>query len=291
MRGRGLGIHVMLSFACLSCGGGSANDGSTGPETGDNGAEEEGGADGAVDPGPEGIGCGEAWEGWWDGAADNEAVSPPTLLAPEGRPQRGRWHAHGGTNVSPRSRPPRDQAGEEFRATLISETAVLTTGRNLGVSWCLANIFPSPFGPGGSIDEEEDAVNLERYLLFRREFERATRIWERHSRMNFVHLVSLDDRRKPSGGACDPSLEHVWFRAQTDGCNTEYHGATNAGGKTEFDPAAASPQNPDGYLRLLCIAWQFLEAGKSLVPVYAAHESGHIVGLEHEHVRWAQDDH
>ncbi len=179
----------------------------------------------------------------------------------------------------------------DFRATLIdSELAVLTTGRNLAVSWCLGNIFPDPRGPGGSINPELDAINLERYQLFRRELERATRLWERHSRMNFVHLAPLDDRRKPSGGACDTALEHVWFRGQTEGCGAYNAGETNAGGQNEFDPEAGSPQNPTGYDRLLCVNWQILDSGKKRIPGLLAHETGHVVGLEHEHVRWPQED-
>lgn len=206
---------------------------------------------------------------------------------PEGMPQRGRWHANGALDDRiPATAPTVDE--ESFRATLISQEAVLSTGRNLAVSWCLGNIFPNPQGPGGVIDAEQDAVNRARYELFRTELEHATRIWERHSRMNFVHLTPLDDRRKPSGGMCDTALEHVWFRAQTEGCNTTFQGVTNAGGDNEFDPAMASPENPDGSDRLLCIAWEFLESAKSQIPVYAQHESGHIVGLQHEHVRWDQ---
>lgn len=176
---------------------------------------------------------------------------------------------------------------------MISDDAVFSTGRHLAVSWCLGNIHPNPQGPGGSINEEEDALNLERYLLLRQEVERATRMWERHSRMNFVHLVGLDDRRKPSGGMCDTSLEHVWFRAQDAPCDAQGNGMlgeTNAGGEKEFDPQAGSPANPEGYDQYLCIARQILDSGQHMVPTLAEHETGHIVGLEHEHFRWNQGE-
>jgi hypothetical protein len=211
------------------------------------------------------------------------------LAAPEATHQFGRWHATGRIDAPAAPSAPLSTT-DDFRSTLISEASVLSTGRNLAVSWCLGNIFPNPQGPGGSINEELDAINLERYLLFREELERAIRTWERHSRMNFAHLVSLDDRRKPSGGQCDTVLEHVWFRAQTEGCNTKFQGLTNAGGDNEFDPEAGSPENPDGYDRVLCIAWEFLDAAESLIPYYAGHESGHIVGLDHEFIRWDQGE-
>lgn len=277
--------HILMTMVvslCLGCGDSVASEGST-SETG---AEEGGGDNEAENPGPEGLGC-DAWEGWWDQAQNSEAHPSLALAAPEATAQVGQWRARAGLDTRPAPAPPPINA-EAFRSTLISEAAVLSTGRNLALSWCLGNIFPNPLGPGGAIDEEQDAVNLERYELFRRELERATRTWERHSRMNFIHLVGLDDRRKPSGGTCDTALEHVWFRAQTGGCNTNYQGNTNAGGENEFDPSFGSPENPDGSDRELCIAWQFLDAAKTKVPWYAGHESGHIVGHEHEHVRWDQ---
>jgi hypothetical protein len=284
-----------LLCVCLGCSDGSAADGSTGEGTADtggaeSGAEEEGGADGGADPGPDGAGCGEPWEGWWDQNQGEVSAPSEFLAAPEAMAQFGRWRGNGRINAPTPNASAPASTDDGFRATLISEDAVLSTGRALSVSWCLANIFPNPQGPSGSIDEQLDAANLERYLLFREELERATRAWERHSRMNFVHLVAFDDRRKPSGGNCDTALEHVWFRAQTVGCNTKYKGVTNAGGKNEFDPAAGSPQNPGGYDRLLCIAWELLDAAESQIPYYAGHESGHIVGLEHEHVRWDQGE-
>jgi len=140
-----------------------------------------------------------------------------------------------------------------------------------------------------SINEEQDAVNLERYLLFRSELETALRGWERHTRMNFEHLVSLDARRYPSGGTCDTALAHVWFRAQTKDCYGSLQGQANANGENEFDPSFGSPQNPDGSDRILCIDWKILAAGQQQVPYFAGHESGHILGLEHEHARWDQE--
>jgi hypothetical protein len=56
---------------------------------------------------------------------------------PEGMPQRGRWHAHGALDDRiPAAAPNAEE--EDFRATLISQEAVLSTGRNLAVSWCIA---------------------------------------------------------------------------------------------------------------------------------------------------------
>ena len=269
----------------LGCGGGSAIDGSSSQEgTSETGAEEGGSPE--EEPGPHGPGCDEPWEGWWDGA--QAAVSP--LDVAEARSQRGRLHGSARADAHPVPGMPPLESTDGFRSTLISEAAVLSTGRNLGVSWCLGSIEPNPLGPGGVINEELDAKNLERYELFRAELERATRGWERHSRMNFVHLASLDDRRKPSGGMCDDALEEVWFRAQTRDCYKQFHGNTNAGGENEHDPSFASPENPNGSLRLLCIASKILDAAKTRVPWHASHESGHIIGLEHEHIRWDQGE-
>jgi hypothetical protein len=275
---------LWLLCAAFGCGDSSANGGSSGGGTGETGAEEGGSND--EEPGPHGPGCDEPWEGWWNGAQAD--VSSRGVLAAEGKSQSGRWHAIGRVDAQPVPGAPALGPAEDFRSTLISEAAVLSTGRNLAVSWCLGSIEPNPQGPGGVINEEKDAKNLERYELFRGELERATRGWERHSRMNFVHLASLDDRRKPSGGMCDDALEEVWFRAQTRECNTNFRGVTNANGVNEFDPTFASPENPDGSERLLCIAKEFL--AKSQIPWYASHESGHIVGLQHEHVRWDQGE-
>ncbi|PRP94046.1 FG-GAP repeat protein [Enhygromyxa salina] len=277
-------LALLCAYPNLGCGDNSASDGSTSQGTAETGAEE-GGADSAGDPGPDGPGCDEAWEGWWNDASDDAKPFSEAFSTPEATPQRGRWHAHKAINT-PTSGPASPATDDDsLRATLISEAAVLSTGRNLAVSWCLGNIFPT-----GALDEEHDATNLERYLLFREELERALRVWERHSRMNFVHLAPLDDRLSPSGGMCDTALEHVWFRAQTGGCNPTYQGLTNAGGETEFDPDAGSSQNPEGYDRVLCIAWQFLAAAKARIPYYAGHESGHILGLDHEHLRWSQGE-
>jgi len=285
---------LMSLCACLNlgCADDFASEGSTsqGAETG---AAEEGGdadPDAGLVPGPHGPGCAGEWEGWWSEAQSTIGGAATIQAGSESASQRGRWYASGALDALPSSASASTGATENFRATLISEAAVLSTGRNQAVSWCLGGILPNPQGPGGLIDEELDASNLERYLLFRKELERAIRAWERHSRMNFVHLVPLDDRRKPSGGMCDTSLEHVWFRAQTHGCTIKYQGLTNANGANEFDPDAGSPENPGGYHRVLCIAWQLLEAAKTRIPYYAGHESGHIVGLDHEHVRWDQGE-
>ena len=260
-------------------------DGSADDDVGASAESDESGIDGGeVEPGPQGPGCDQSWEGWWSGAAAQEFA-----LAAEGSRQTGLLR--GRSAIDARPVPPAQSRPDtsSFRSTLISEAAVLSTGRNLAVSWCLGNIFPPPDqGPGVSIDPELDALNPERYLLLRRELEAAIRTWERHSRMNFSHLVPLDDRRSPKGGACDTALEHVWFRAQTGGCSIKFQGSTNAGGENEFDPTFASPENPEGSERLLCVAWQFLEAAKTRIPFYTGHESGHIVGLEHEHIRWDQ---
>ncbi|PRP96028.1 hypothetical protein [Enhygromyxa salina] len=283
------GGWVVLLCSCLGCGDSGADDGS-GMGTAETGAEEGGGADAGADPGPDGPGCDEPWEGWWAGAqADDDGVAQAMQLLPEASAQRGRWHAAAAIDAPVASGSTPGEA-EQLRATLISEAAALSTGRSLAVSWCLGNIFPNPQGLFGVIDEEHDAINLERYTLFRKELERATRIWERHSRMNFVHLVPLDDRRKPSGGVCDTALEEVWFRAQTPGCDIMWQGSTNAGGENEFDPEVGSPQNPGGYDRVLCIAHQFLDAAKKQIPYRAGHEAGHILGLAHEYVRWDQGD-
>jgi hypothetical protein len=280
----GRGALVLLLWVSLGCGNSSANEGSSSEGTGETGAEE-GGSNGE-EPGPHGPGCEDPWEGWWDnGQAE---VSP--LAVAEANSQHGRLHGSARVDAHPVPGLPALESEDGFRSTLISEAAVLSTGRNLAVSWCLGNIHPNPQGPGGVINEELDAKNLERYELFRAELERATRGWERHSRMNFVHLASLDDRRKPSGGMCDDALEEVWFRAQTRDCSIGKPGDTNAAGDNEFDPTFASPENPDGSLRLLCISTQILDAAKPRVPWHASHESGHIVGLEHEHVRWDQGE-
>lgn len=294
MTGRPWHLAICLLELCVGCGNDSASDGSSGSATEESGADETGLADsteeggGGGSPVPDGAGCGEPWEGWWDRNQGQSAGG--SMFGREARQQQiGRWRATSRLDVAV-SNPSPSPPTVDFRSTLISEAAVLSTGRNLAVSWCLGNIFPNPQGPGGSINEELDAVNLERYLLFRQELERAIRAWERHSRMNFIHLIGLDDRRRPSGGMCDTALEHVWFRAQTGGCNPKYQGVTNAGGLNEFDPDAGSPQNPSGYDRVLCIAWQLLEAAQSRIPYYAGHESGHIVGLDHEHIRWNQGE-
>ncbi|NJK31312.1 MAG: hypothetical protein HC927_02230 [Deltaproteobacteria bacterium] len=255
-------------------GGGDDEVGETGPWEGGGDDEAEEGPDEEL--GPSGPGC-DAF-----GALGSPLVhrSEPEALPQVGSP----------TPVYPI--PPSSAAKVEFRSTLIAEQAVLTTGRNLAVSWCAANIEPNPRLPGGKIHAERDAENLANYELFVEELERATREWERHSRMNFVHRVDLDDRRKPSGGKCDTSLEEVWFRAETARCMDEIQGQTNAGGLNEFDPDAASPDNPEGYDRYLCIRRQFfggLNAPKKIGEL-ANHESGHIVGLEHEHLRWDQSD-
>jgi hypothetical protein len=287
----GKSMHWTFFSLCagLACGE-SASGGATGGGTAETGAEESAGGDN-IEPGPNGPGCAEPWEGWWD---DAQGLGTSPLMLAEATPQLGRWHGSGGvdaqTNLEPHTA---DSEGDEtLRATLIADDSVFSTGRHLSISWCLGNINPNPRGPGGSIDEELDALNLERYMVLRTDLERATRLWEHHSRMNFIHLAELDDRRKPSGGTCDTALEHVWFRAQTDPCDAAMHllGKTNAGGGNEFDPAAGSPANADGYDRYLCIAWQILHAGKHEVPTLAEHESGHIVGLQHEHIRWDQGD-
>jgi hypothetical protein len=280
-------MSVMAFSACLACGD-SASDGSTPQSTGDTGAEE--GGDGSTEPGPDGPGCDGPWEGegWWF-ETDNGAGAGTSSAAvwPEADPQVGRWRAtapiegHPNPNVEP--------VEDEFRATLIADDAMFSTNRHLAVSWCLGNIIPNPLGPGGSVNEELDAVNLEHYLVFRRELERATRMWERHSRMNFVHLVSLDDRRRRSGGMCGTALEHVWFRAQTWPCAGALRGQTNAGGGNELDPGLASPENPDGYELHLCLSAPTLGWLRQ-VQTLTKHESGHIVGLRHEHERWDQGD-
>lgn len=110
--------------------------------------------------------------------------------------------------------------------------------------------------------------------------------------MNFVHLVGLDDRRARGGGECDTTLDHVWFRAQTDPCDapSKLLGRTNAVAANEFDPERGSSENPIGYDVYLCIAWQILQDGKQSVQTLAEHESGHVVGLRHEHERWDQGD-
>jgi hypothetical protein len=280
----------LLLCASLGCGDNSASDGSSSGGTGETGAEEGGAAESnGEEPGPNGPGCNEPWEGWWEGAGA-DASRHDVRTVPEGNSQHGRRRASARLDTHLVPRAPPVESPDDFRSTLISEPAVLSTGRNLSVSWCLGSIEPNPQGPGAFIDEELDALNLERYELFRAELERATRTWERHSRMNFVHLASLDDRRKPSGGMCDDALEEVWFRAQTRECNEKYQGQTNAGGENEFDPAFASPENPDGSLRVLCIAKEFLDAAKTRIPWYASHESGHVVGLHHEHIRWDQGE-
>lgn len=275
---------LVVASMCFGCGDNSASGGSSG-DTGTGGAEE-GAEDAGMEPGPGGPGC-ESWEGWWDETVGNSEFAPSISKPPEASGQSGRWRAQASTDAQPvaTASPLED---ETFRATLISEQAVLSTGRNLAVSWCLGSIEPNPIGPGGSINEELDAINLERYSLFRTSLEGGIRTWERHSRMNFVHLAALDDRRKPSGGSCNTALEHVWFRAQTRACDKQYQGHTNAGGENEFDPAFASPENPAGSVRLLCIARTQLDGAKKRIPWLATHESGHIVGLDHEHVRWDQ---
>jgi hypothetical protein len=276
-------IAVSLSACLAACGDNSASGGSS-ASGGDTGADS--GPD--DDLGPHGGGCEEPWEGWWDQPQPTPSLPPAILSEPEAAAQRGRWHASGWPDTSATPTPPLLEGENDFRSTLISEAAVLSTGRNIGVSWCLGSIHPNPMLPGGVIDEERDALNLASYELLRAELERATRIWERHSRMNFVHLAALDDRRKPSGGMCNTALEHVWFRAQTTNCDVGIAGQMNAGGENEFDPEAASPTNPLGYPRYLCIAWQRLQANHK-VPWLVGHESGHIVGLAHEHIRWSQD--
>lgn len=194
-----------------------------------------------------------------------------------------------GTPTTPLPPKPR-RNDQRFRSTLISEPAVLSTARNLAISWCAANIEPSPLGPFASIDEELDAMNLENYERLVDGLERGMRVWERHSRVDFVHRVDLDDRRRRSGGSCQPETDEIWFRAQTPGCDWGVIGRTNAGGLGEFDPLAGSPDNPEGYERILCIFRKRLEGAPNQVPVLAAHETGHILGLEHEHIRFPQSD-
>lgn len=202
MGGRRVPLALLVSIlgSISACGGASATDGSTTAGTDDTGAEEEGGEDDAEDPGPEGMGCDGAWEDWW-----NQAQTAPLASGQRGREgsaqvgrSRGRALLEG--EVSLQHPPP--TLDDEFRATLLSEAAVLSSGRNLAVSWCIGSIQPNPQGPGAFIDPEEDALNLARYQALRTQLERETRTWERHSKMNFVHLAALDDRRKPSGGTC-----------------------------------------------------------------------------------------
>jgi hypothetical protein len=183
---------LSVGFAC----GGPANDGAQGQDTGDTGADEGADDEFELEPGPDGPGCDASWEGqgFWDEGQNRGGV---LLAPPEAVSQRGRWHARGTIDGQPR--PDVDPVEDPFRATLISDHSVFSTGRHLAVSWCLGSILPNPIGPGPHIDEEKDAHNLGRYSLLRREVERATRMWERHSRMNFVHLVGLDDRRNPAG--------------------------------------------------------------------------------------------
>jgi hypothetical protein len=280
-----IGSVLVLLPICLACGE-SASAGSTGPDTGDTGADE--GADDDLEPGPDGPGCDEPWEAqsWWNEEENREGAPLPP---PEAGPQFGRWRARGTIEGQPR--PDVEPVEDPFRATLISDDSVFSTGRHLAVSWCVGSILPNPMGPGAHINEEKDAHNLARYSLLRNEVERATRMWERHSRMNFVHLVGLDDRRKPSGGTCDTALEHVWFRVQTSECMQQFHGKTNAGGGNEFDPDYASLENPEGEDRYLCVGPKILDGSEQYVGTLAEHESGHIVGLHHEHIRWDQGDH
>ncbi len=278
-------LVVVSGAAC----GGTASDGSSGAGTAETGAEE-GGDDEAENPEADKLGCEESWEGWW-GEPQADAAPPELFYKDaESRAQIGRQHRWARVDTLPVSILEQADRGDGFRSTLISEEAVLSTGRNLAVSWCAGSIEPNPQGPGGVIDEEKDTMNLERYEFLTSEVEKAARIWERHSRMNFIHLVAQDDRRKPSGGSCDTALEHVWFRAQTRNCDQVLQGRTNVGGENEFDPGFGSPENPDGAARILCVGWKFLEGAPTRVPWLLGHESGHIVGLEHEHVRWDQSE-
>jgi hypothetical protein len=222
-------------------------------------------------PGPSGSGCELGF-----------AESPSLLEEPEELVQ------HGGPTLAVPRHPLSTR--EELRSTLIAEPAVFSTARNLAVSWCAANIEPSPLGPFGSVNEDLDAMNLESYEKLVDGLERAMRVWERHSRINFVHRVDLDDRRKRSGGMCQPEFDEIWFRAQTPGCDLTFVGQTNAGGLGEFDPEAGSVDNPEGYERILCIDRKHLEGAPSQIPDLTAHETGHLLGLDHEHLRFLQSD-
>src|SRR5690606_15970736 len=135
------------------CGDNSANDGSSSEGTGETGAEEGGADSNGEEPGPVGPGCDDPWEGWW---INGQAAASPLAVA-EATSQRGRHHGTARVDAHPVAGMPALESAEDFRSTLISEAAVLSTGRNLAVSWCLGSIEPNPQGPGGVIDEELDA--------------------------------------------------------------------------------------------------------------------------------------
>src|SRR5690349_9368713 len=130
----GCGSCVLLCVS-LGCGSGSANDESS---TGETGAEEGGSSN--EEPGPHGPGCEEPWEGWWDGA---QAIVSPQDVA-EAHAQRGRLHGSARVDAHPVPGSPEPELADVFRATLIPGAAVLSTGRNLAVSWCVGSIQPNP---------------------------------------------------------------------------------------------------------------------------------------------------
>lgn len=256
-------ISLVVTVACgaVACG-----------DPGPAGEDEIGGdTDGSEEPdGPAGPNCGSLAAGFGDGRPESFGqIGAPTQPLQHTRPLR---------------------KGEQFRSMLMSEAAMLSTGRNLAISWCAGNIEPSPLGPFGSIDEELDAMNLLRYERLVDGLERGMRTWERHSRVDFVHRVDLDDRRRRSGGACQPESDEIWFRAQTPNCGNNIIGATNASGLREFDPLLSSPENPEGDERYLCISPIRLQGAPSQIPDLAAHETGHILGLEHEHLQFPQSE-